>query len=66
MIPYEVLYGIKRWTPASWSIPEEKMILGPHILAEMENEVKILQKNLKISQVIQKVYEYKKINFKEF
>ena len=40
MSPFEALYGIKCRTPLSWSQPEDKLVLGPDTLQEMEIIVK--------------------------
>eukprot|EP00253_Pinus_taeda_P034453 PITA_34453 len=40
MSPFEVLYGRKCHTPSSWSGPEDRLMLGPEMLKEMEELVK--------------------------
>lgn len=50
MSPFEVLYGRKSITPSNWNSPEDKLILGPHKLEEMEKIVKKIWMNLKASQ----------------
>ncbi len=45
--PFEVLYGRKCRTPLSWSGPEDKVMLGPDMLEEMEEMVKKVRVNLK-------------------
>lgn len=40
MSPFEALYGRKCHTPLSWSQPEDKLVLGPDTLQEMERIVK--------------------------
>eukprot|EP00253_Pinus_taeda_P010289 PITA_10289 len=40
MSPFEVLYGWKCCTPSSWGGPEDKLMLGPEMLKEMEELVK--------------------------
>jgi len=37
MSPFEVLYGCKCRTPSSWGRPEDKLMLGPGMLKEMED-----------------------------
>ena len=44
---FEALYGRKCRTPINWGSPETRLILGPEMLAEMEQEVKKIQQNLK-------------------
>lgn len=39
MSPFEVLYERKCRTPSSWSGPEDRLMLGPKILKEMEELV---------------------------
>ena len=50
LIPFEILYGRKCNTPISWSNPVDRLMLGPHLLKEMELTVKQVQSNLKIAQ----------------
>eukprot|EP00253_Pinus_taeda_P032776 PITA_32776 len=40
MSPFEVLYGRKCRTPSSWGGPEDRLLLGPEMLEEMEVIVK--------------------------
>ena len=44
------LYGRKCHTPLSWSQPEDKLMLGPDALQEMERIVKQIQRNIKTTQ----------------
>eukprot|EP00253_Pinus_taeda_P004481 PITA_04481 len=66
MSPFEVLYGRKRRTPASWGGPEDKLSLGPEMLKEMEDMVKRVRVNLKAAQDRQKNFTDRKRRFKEF
>eukprot|EP00253_Pinus_taeda_P028544 PITA_28544 len=66
MSPFEVLYGRKCHTPSSWGGPEDKLMLGPEMLKEMEQMVKKVRANLKVAQDRQKSYADRKRNFKEF
>ena len=50
MSPFEALYGRKCRTPLSWNQPEDKLMLGPDALQEMERIVKWIQRNIKIAQ----------------
>eukprot|EP00253_Pinus_taeda_P030901 PITA_30901 len=43
MSPFEVLYRCKCRKPLCWSGPEEKLMLGPDMLEEMENMVKSVE-----------------------
>jgi len=54
MSPYEVLYGRRCRSPAGWHKLEDTMIRVPKMLEEMEQEVKKVQQNLKVSQDRQK------------
>ena len=38
--PFKALYGRQFRNPINWSSPETKLMLGPEMLAEMEEEVK--------------------------
>eukprot|EP00253_Pinus_taeda_P031235 PITA_31235 len=66
MSPFEVLYGRKCRTPSRWSGPEERLMLGPEMLKEMEELVKKAQSNLKAAQDRQKNFADKKRRFKEY
>eukprot|EP00253_Pinus_taeda_P028795 PITA_28795 len=66
MSPFEVLYGRKCHTPSSWGGLEDKLMLGPEMLKEMEQMVKKVRANLKVAQDRQKSYADRKRNFKEF
>ena len=66
MSPFEALYGRKCHTPLSWSQPEDKLILGPEALQEMEKVVKNIQQNIKTTQDRHKSYAYKKRIHREF
>ena len=54
MSPFEVLYGIKRTNPISWDNPVDRLMVGPEMLQEMENQVRKIQQNLKEAQDRQK------------
>ena len=60
MSPFEALYGRKCHTPLIWSQPEDKIVLGPDTLQEMERIVKQIQRDIKISQDPHKNYANKK------
>eukprot|EP00253_Pinus_taeda_P027707 PITA_27707 len=66
MSPFEVIYGRKCHTPSSWGGPEDKLMLGPEMLKEMEQMDKKVRANLKVAQDRQKSYADRKRNFKEF
>ena len=48
--PFEILYRRKCNTPISWSNLVDRLVLGLELLKEMEEIVKQLQGNLKITQ----------------
>eukprot|EP00253_Pinus_taeda_P012417 PITA_12417 len=66
MSPFEVLYRLKCRTPSSWGGPEDRLMLGPEMLKEMEEMVKRVRANLKVAQDRQKSFADRKRNFKEF
>ena len=39
--PFEILYGRKCNTPISWNNPVDRLVLGPELLKEMEQIVKL-------------------------
>jgi hypothetical protein len=47
MSPFEALYGRKYNTPVSWDNPEDRTIVGPYFLQEMEEHMVKIRKNLK-------------------
>eukprot|EP00253_Pinus_taeda_P024477 PITA_24477 len=66
MSPFEVLYGRKCRTPSSWSGPEDKLMLGPEMIKEMEELVKKVRSNLKAAQDRQKNFADRKRRLKEY
>eukprot|EP00253_Pinus_taeda_P002818 PITA_02818 len=66
MSPFEVLYGRKCHTPASWGGPEDRLMLGPDMLKEMEEMIKEVRVNLKVAQDRQKSFADQKRKFKEY
>ena len=50
MIPYEALYGRRCITLVTWDKPVNKIVLGPELLREMEQEVVKIRQNLKAAQ----------------
>ena len=47
MNPYEALYGRRCRTPVTWDNPVNRVVLGPKLLKEMEQEVVKIRQNLK-------------------
>jgi hypothetical protein len=66
MIPFEALYGRKCNTPVSWDNPEDRVVLGPELLKDMEDQVVKIKKNLKVAQDRQKFYADKNKTTREF
>eukprot|EP00253_Pinus_taeda_P019093 PITA_19093 len=66
MSTFEVLYGRKCRTPSSWGGTEDKLVLGPEMLKEMEQMVKKVRANLKVAQDREKRYADRKRSLKEF
>ena len=66
MSPFEALYGRKCSTPVSWDNPTYRVVLGPELLKDMEEQMDKIKKNLKASQDRQKVYADKRRIVREF
>ena len=60
MAPFDALYGRRCRTPLNWSEAGERNFFGPDIIGEAEEQVQVIQKNLKIAQSRQKSYADKK------
>ena len=56
MSPYEALYRRKCRTPLCWSEVGERKLVGPEIVQQTEDKVKIIKDRLKISSDRQKSY----------
>ena len=56
MAPFETLYGRRCRTPLNWSEARERTIFGPDMVQEAEEQVRLIQENLKIAQSRQKSY----------
>ena len=50
MSPYESLYGRRCRTPMTWDNPVNRVVLGPELLKEMEQEVVKIRQNLQVAQ----------------
>jgi hypothetical protein len=50
------LYGRKCDTPVSWDNPTNRVVLGPELFKDMEDQVVNIKKNLKVAQDRSKVY----------
>ena len=61
MAPYEALYGRKCKTPLCWTELSEKKIIGPDLIQETEEKVKMIRERLKVATDRQKSYADMKI-----
>ena len=66
MSPFEALYGRRCRTPVSWDNPVDRVIVGPEMLKDMEEQVVKIKHNLKIAQDRQKSYADKNKNLESF
>ncbi|XP_058741752.1 uncharacterized protein LOC131614143 [Vicia villosa] len=66
MAPFEALYGRKCQSPLCWSEVGEKGILGPKIIQETTEKVKIIRDKMKQAQDRQKSYADKRRRPLEF
>jgi hypothetical protein len=66
MSPFEALYGRKCNTPVSWDNPVDRVVLGPELLKDMEDQMVRIKKNLKATQDRQKIYADKNKTTREF
>jgi len=60
MAPFEALYGQRCRTPLNWSEAGVRNFFGPDMVREAEEQVQLIQKNLKAAQSRQKSYVDKK------
>ena len=56
MTPYEALYGRKCRTPLYWIELSEKKVIGPDLIQETEEKVKMIRERLKVANDRQKSY----------
>ena len=56
MAPYEALYGRKYRTPLYWTELSEKKVIGPDLIQETEENVKMIKERLKVANDRQKSY----------
>ena len=54
MTPYEALYGKKCRTPVCWTNLNEHKVIGPEIIKETKEKVRIIQQRLKTARDRQK------------
>nr|KYP33716.1 Transposon Ty3-G Gag-Pol polyprotein [Cajanus cajan] len=68
MAPYEVLYGRRCRTPLCFVEPKENAMLGPEIVQQTTEQVKMIQERMKATQSRKKSYNDKRrknLEFKE-
>ncbi|XP_050897808.1 uncharacterized protein LOC127104681 [Lathyrus oleraceus] len=56
MAPYEALYGRKCRTPLCWMEVDEERILGPEIIQETTENIRMVRDKMKKAQDLQKSY----------
>ena len=56
MAPFEALYERKCRTPLCWTELSEKKVIGPDLIQETEEKVKIIRERLKVATDRQKSY----------
>ena len=56
MAPVEVLYGRKCRTPLNWLETGERLVFGPDVLREEEEQVHLVRERLKTAKSRQKSY----------
>jgi len=56
MVPYEALYGRKCRTPLCWFESGENLLLGPDMIQQSTEKIKMIQERLRIAQSRQKSY----------
>jgi hypothetical protein len=66
MSPFEALYDRKCNTPMIWDNPVDRIVVGPELLKEMEDQMIKIKQNLKFSQDRQKSYADKNRTHRKF
>ncbi|XP_051139081.1 uncharacterized protein LOC127256898 [Andrographis paniculata] len=56
MAPFEALYGRRCRTPLSWDDMSDRLILGPEMIEESKNKIRVIREKIKIAQDRQKGY----------
>ena len=56
MAPYEALYGRQCRTPVCWTELNENKVIGPDIVKDMEEKVKLIRQRLQVAIDRQKSY----------
>jgi hypothetical protein len=66
MSPFKALYGRKCNTPVSWDNPADRVVDGPELLKEMEDQMMKIKHNLKVVHDRQKSYADNNRTHREF
>ena len=66
MAPYEVLYGRRCRTPRCWVDSSESIALGPEVVQQIIEKVKLIQERMRVAQSRQKSYYDKRRKDLEF
>ena len=66
MAPYEELYGRRCRTLLCWYESGESVVLGPEVVRDTNENIKMIQENMKASQSRQKSYHDKRRKDIEF
>ena len=66
MAPYEALYGRRCRTPLCWVDPGESIALGPEVVQQTTEKVKLIKERMRVAQSRQKSYYDKRRKDLEF
>ncbi|MCI44105.1 hypothetical protein A2U01_0065344 [Trifolium medium] len=66
MAPFEALYGKRCRTPLCWYESGESVVLGPKIVQETTEKIKMIQEKMRATQSRQKSYYDKRKKDIEF
>ncbi|XP_027364443.1 uncharacterized protein LOC113871550 [Abrus precatorius] len=66
MAPYEALYGRKCRTPLCWLETGESLLLGPEMIRQTTEQIKMIQEKMRATQSRQKSYADKRRRSLEF
>ena len=66
MAPLEALYGRRCRTPLCWHESGESVVLGPELIRETTEKVKLIREKMKVSQSRQNSYHAKRRKDLEF
>jgi hypothetical protein len=64
--PFEALYDRRCNTPVRWDNPVDRIVVGPELFKEMEDQMLKIKQNLKAAQDRQKSYADKNRFHREF